>query len=143
VILVATDGSKQADAALRLGLEVAGPDEPVLCLTVWRELRGDFGLPYLELLEPSASEIEREWAQQVASEAAATAAASGRPAEAVVRRGNPAEEICELARERGARVVVLGSHGWGPIEGTLLGSALRGVLRRAPCPVLVAPPDSH
>jgi nucleotide-binding universal stress UspA family protein len=143
MILVATDGSPSADAAGRLATDLAvARGEELLFVTVWHELTGDFGLPYVELLAPDARDIERDWAVQVAEEAAARAQAAGARASTLVRRGKAAEEICAVARERGASMIVLGSHGWGPLAGRLLGSALSGVLRDAPCAVLVSPQPS-
>jgi nucleotide-binding universal stress UspA family protein len=141
VIVVATDGSASADAAARLAIELArAQDEELLFVTVWQELKGDFGLPYLEILAPDVRDIEREWATRVADEAAAHARETGASASAAIRHGNAAEQICALITEESASMIVLGSHGWGTFTGTLLGSTLSGVLQKAPCPVLVSPP---
>jgi nucleotide-binding universal stress UspA family protein len=142
VIVVATDGSPSAGAAARVAAELARANgEELLFVTVWRELRGDFGLPYLNLLAPDVRDIEREWAEKVTADAAKLAQAHGVRARSLVRHGDAAEEICAVAREEEASLIVLGSHGWGPVAGTLVGSALRGVLSSAPCPVLVSPPQ--
>lgn len=56
----------------------------------------------------------------------------------VVRRlGAAVPEI--LARARDADFIVLGSHGHGAMYDLLVGSTAHGVLRRAPCPVVVVP----
>ena len=47
-----------------------------------------------------------------------------------------------VAAERSARMIVLGSHGWGAIKSALYGSTAAGVMRHAPCPVLMVPTDS-
>jgi len=55
-----------------------------------------------------------------------------------VRSGYGAEyEICQLARKRKTNLIVIGSHGAGPIRRTLMGSSAEHVVRHAPCPVLV------
>jgi len=56
----------------------------------------------------------------------------------VQRLGDPVTEI--LARARGASFVVMGSHGHGAMYDLLVGSTAQGVLRKAPCPVLIVPP---
>ena len=54
------------------------------------------------------------------------------------RLGHPVAEI--LARAGAASFVVMGSHGHGAMYDLLVGSTTQGVLRQAPCPVLVVPP---
>jgi nucleotide-binding universal stress UspA family protein len=58
----------------------------------------------------------------------------------VVRRGRPADEIVAYAKEKEIDIVCLGASGAGFRLGTLLGSTVDRVLRRAPCPVFVARP---
>lgn len=50
--------------------------------------------------------------------------------------GNPVEEIVRAAREVGADLVVMGTHGRGGLSRLLMGSTADGVMRTAPCPVL-------
>lgn len=54
-------------------------------------------------------------------------------------RGSTVETILAEARETRADLIVMGSHGRGPIGRALLGSVSEGVLRGAACPVLVVP----
>ena len=54
-------------------------------------------------------------------------------------RGKPAEAIADLARELGADLVVVGTHGRRGVERLLGGSVAIGVLRRATMPVAVVP----
>ena len=49
--------------------------------------------------------------------------------------------ITQLAAETQASFIVLGTHGRHGIARWLLGSVAEGVLRHAPCPVLVVPPE--
>jgi nucleotide-binding universal stress UspA family protein len=51
--------------------------------------------------------------------------------------GGPATEIVKAAKEWPADLIVIGSHGRGGMQRALLGSVAEGVMRRAPCPVLV------
>ncbi len=51
--------------------------------------------------------------------------------------GDPGDVICTLAAEIGAAVVVVGSHGHGWLQRVLVGSTSAHVLHNAPCPVLV------
>ena len=57
--------------------------------------------------------------------------------EILVERGNPVEQILETADNRDCDLIVMGSHGHGVIEGALIGSTARRVVRRSKKPVLV------
>lgn len=63
------------------------------------------------------------------------AAAVGVP-DAVLREGDPAPEILAEARERGATMIVMGTHGRRGIAHALLGSVAEQIIRRSPVPVL-------
>ena len=57
--------------------------------------------------------------------------------------GEPAAEILEVARERGADLIVMGTHGRTGLEHALMGSIAERVVRRAHCPVLTERPQSR
>lgn len=54
-----------------------------------------------------------------------------------VQIGTPLTEIVNAAKDWPADLIVIGSHGRGGIARALLGSVAEGVMRHAPCPVLV------
>jgi universal stress protein A len=56
--------------------------------------------------------------------------------EAEVATGPPADTIVRIARERGADLIVMGTHGHTGLRHMLLGSVAEHVVRLAPCPVL-------
>ena len=60
----------------------------------------------------------------------------GVPASDAVLEGYPAEEIVALAEQRGAELIVMGTHGWIGMRKMLLGSVAERVIATAPCPVL-------
>jgi nucleotide-binding universal stress UspA family protein len=72
------------------------------------------------------------------------------PVEYLLREGDPAAEIVGLAAEKPCQMIVMGTHGRGPLGRLLLGSVAEAVMRRAACPVLtvktpvpgVAPPPT-
>jgi nucleotide-binding universal stress UspA family protein len=53
--------------------------------------------------------------------------------------GRPAEALVQVAREVGADLIVVGSHGYGPVS-SLLGSVSHELLRISDRPVTVLPP---
>ena len=64
----------------------------------------------------------------------------GLDVEELIVHGEAASEIVRVAKERGADLIVISSHGrtgWGRI---LFGSTAESVVRHAPCPVLVVKP---
>lgn len=64
------------------------------------------------------------------------------PVAGSVHAGFPAHQIVAVAREWGADLVVLGTHGRRGLPRFFLGSVAETVLRRAPCSALVIPPAS-
>jgi len=54
-----------------------------------------------------------------------------------VEAGPPATTIARAAKEWPADLIVIGSHGRSGMRRALLGSVAEGVMRNAPCPVLV------
>ncbi len=64
-------------------------------------------------------------------------AARGIRVELVYRGGPPGEVVSEIAAERGAELIVIGTHGHTGLQRFLLGSVATAVLRHAPCDVLV------
>jgi nucleotide-binding universal stress UspA family protein len=144
-VLVAVDGSDLSLNAARAGLALLAPDTPVTVVTV------------VETSDPtlvtgtgmaggvmSADELDALEAARISeSEAAVTAAltALGRGAETIVVHGDAGPALCDLARDRNASAVVMGSRGRGGIKRALLGSVSDYVVRNAHCPVIITRPD--
>lgn len=59
------------------------------------------------------------------------------PEQCHIFSGRPFEEICKLAREIDADLIILGSHGYSGLKKVLLGSTAQCVVQHAPCPVLI------
>jgi nucleotide-binding universal stress UspA family protein len=139
VILVATDGSRAASAALDEAISLAAETgDGIAAITVWRALQGDFGLAY-----PSAAmlnellDAERAHADAALGDAAARAEAAGVSIRTRLATGDPAERICTHAEEIDARLIAIGRRGYGTVASLLLGSVSNAVIRHASCPVLV------
>ena len=56
--------------------------------------------------------------------------------ETVLRTGDARDLIIDVARETGADLIVMGTHGRRGVRRALLGSIAESVVRTAPCPVL-------
>jgi universal stress protein A len=87
--------------------------------------------------------LAREWAAEAAEHLAGFATPPEIEAGRVTRTvlsGCAHREIVEFAAARGADLVVMGTHGLGPLRRLLLGSVTERVLRTAPCPVMAIRP---
>lgn len=138
--VIATDGSDLAKRALDAGLDLAkATGDTVVIVTAWQIPVGDFGLPYASIATTDLIDAERKVAETTLSEAADRAKEVGVNVETELREGDAPGSICDVASERNARMIVIGSHGWGALKSALYGSVAGGVLRHAPCPVLMVP----
>jgi len=57
--------------------------------------------------------------------------------------GDPHVEVLKYARQHEIDMIVLGTHGRGPVAHLLLGSVAEKIVRSAPCPVLTVRPEGH
>jgi nucleotide-binding universal stress UspA family protein len=83
----------------------------------------------------------RERRQSAAQELVQRGRREGVPVTFLVWEGDPGDSILEAARAEDADMIVLGSHGRGPIGRLLLGSVSQYVVRHARMPVVVVPRD--
>lgn len=61
----------------------------------------------------------------------------------MIHAGTPFYEIIQLARTEDCELIIMGTHGHGPLQHVLMGSVAEKVVRKAKCPVLVVRPDQH
>ena len=60
-----------------------------------------------------------------------------------IRVGHAFVEILQYATDNAIDMIVMGTHGRGPIQHLLLGSVAEKVVRKAPCPVLTVRQPGH
>jgi nucleotide-binding universal stress UspA family protein len=134
-ILVAHDGSKISDKALKKAVEIAvGLGSSVTVLTV---------IPELYLTE--LSDIDRQRITSALTEEARLSmekvrvSLAAKPVETktIIRQGPPAEKILETAQKMKVDLLVVGSHGRHGARKFLLGSVSAKVVDHSNCPVLV------
>jgi nucleotide-binding universal stress UspA family protein len=134
-VLLTTDLSRHAAYAHSRGGALARS----LCAAGAAEVRSLYVQPPRLPDEPvSRAEVDAEAERElIAFLRAEVPAASAVPR---VRDGDPASEIVAEARDWGADLVVLGTHGRRGARRLFLGSVAETVLRHAPCATLVIPP---
>jgi nucleotide-binding universal stress UspA family protein len=139
-ILFATDGSPSAAEAQKEAFELAQRlDAPLLVVSVAHPAVppiGYAGYGYSDVVA-ELTKAERHRVERLLGTIAATACADQVPCSTVVADGFPVEQICRIAREHDAQLIVVGSHGWGAARRLFSGSVSTGLVHSAPCPVLV------
>ena len=142
-ILFATDGSPSALDAQHEAFEFAKlSGAPLLVVSVAHVALPAVGYAaygYSELLS-ELTVAEHHRLEELLTDMNEAAKKEGIACETIaVHDGAIVEEICRIAVERGAQLVVVGSHGWGAARRLLSGSVSTGLVHSAPCPVLVVP----
>jgi nucleotide-binding universal stress UspA family protein len=138
-IIFATDFSKASSEGGRVAARLARRfDEPVIVAHVV-ELQAIFS-PEVMAADPEL--MERTQAHALAPLRVITDRLrdEGVSATGKVIQGRPDDAIAELARQTGARMVVVGSHGRSALGRLFVGSVAERLVRSGPCPVLVVPP---
>jgi nucleotide-binding universal stress UspA family protein len=136
-IVIAYDGSEGSREALAAGVETARATGAVATLVYVRHAP----LPIVgDPFYARALSRELHRGRDVLAEARAFAADAGVAAESELLEGRPAEQILDLARLRGADLVVVGSRGRGAVAEALLGSVSQTIVHEADRPVLVVKP---
>jgi nucleotide-binding universal stress UspA family protein len=63
-------------------------------------------------------------------------------AKALLIEGSTTEKLLEESRRLAVDAIVVGSHGHGALYRAVVGSVTEGIIRAAPCPVLVVPVEA-
>lgn len=119
-LLVATDGSPHASAAVKEAIEIAR-----ICGS------------HLFIVSAIDDESKRRDAAGFTDAALAQAKAEGVSAESIISTGKAWEVITETAGGRAVSLIVMGAYGASGIKKFLLGSATEKVINTAGCAVLV------
>jgi nucleotide-binding universal stress UspA family protein len=140
-ILLATDGSQEAETAAATAINVAKSTNSELhILTVGP------GSPSYDIRIPEVAEDLRRQAQEILDEQVKKIEQTGGEVAQVHLRlaehhpgfeHHPSDDVVRVAEEIGAGLIVLGSRGLGGMRRALMGSVSDSVVRHAHCPVLV------
>ena len=131
-ILVALDGSADADSALGQAIALAADQHARLTLVTVVPPQPAFAAmapPVPESADEAFAALLRDAVERVPQDVSVTTQ---------VRHGAPATEIVAAAQEAQADLIVIGSRGHGRVADALLGSVSRAVVHGSHVPVLVA-----
>ena len=144
-VLVPTDFSDASESALRYGkamalafgasLHVVHVMEDLLAHAWAAEV-------YVASMPQLRDEIEKESRQRLGTLLTDGERTELR-AETALLAGNPFLEIVRYAKAHNINLIVMGTHGRGPIAHMLLGSVAEKVVRKSPCPVLTVREAQH
>ena len=136
-ILVPTDASDYSRRALKAAVELAKSIQAeVLLLNVSYTPQAYWGYTVSYGITVTQEQLDQNG--ELALEATLMGIDS---AQVVINKrveaGHPVTVILEEIKKEAIDLVVMGSHGYGVIAGSVLGSVSQRVLQRASCPVLI------
>ena len=144
-VLVPTDFSDASESALRYGKAMAEAFGASLHVVhVMEDLLAHAWAAevYVSSMPQLRDEIEKESRQRLETLLGEGDRKKFR-AEVALLAGNPFLEIIRYAKAHDVDLIVMGTHGRGPIAHMLLGSVAEKVVRKSPCPVLTVREAQH
>ena len=145
-ILIATDGSEYSRAAIEKCCEIAVKAEntAIKIVAVYHDYTppGTFSLSvqyrkYAEEFRHALHKLAEEHAEEALTIIQALLPTADTDLTTHVAVGAADKIIIETAQEWNADLIVVGSHGYGFWERTMIGSVSDSVIHHAPCSVLV------
>jgi nucleotide-binding universal stress UspA family protein len=140
-ILLATDGSREAELARATAIDLANTTNSELHVVTVAP-----GYPSYDVRNPAVVEGLRERAEDILNEQSAKIEQEGgKVAEKHLRIAERyrAQQIVKVAEDIAAGLIVMGCRGLGGVRRALMGSVSDSVVRHAHCPVLVVRPKKE
>ena len=134
-MVVGYDGSDSAKAALEQAIGLAKELGGNVVIVFGYAARG-----YEGGAMTAQRDAIKEHAEKVTAEATDTARAAGVDSEVVLVPEKGAEALSDLAAQRQARMIVVGTHGESTLRGVILGSTTHRLVHIAETPVLIVRP---
>lgn len=141
-ILLATDGSKQSDAAIDFLRSFSFKQSDEIKIISVVDMAVPMAIDIYGGYLPDTTELEktaREHAAKILSETCEKleGICKNMTVTSEVLFGSPESRIVETAEESGTDLIIVGSHGYSRWERLLLGSVSQSVVHHAPCSVMV------
>jgi nucleotide-binding universal stress UspA family protein len=142
-VVLAVDSSTHAAQAARLAARLPLPADAIIQVVQvvythqpYAVVAPEFQVEYDAAMN-EAEKQEKAAAETLTRSIADRLIASGKRAEPLVLRGDPADEILKLVQRNETDLVIVGARGVSLIEGLLVGSVADRLLKCAPCSVLL------
>ena len=136
-IVVPTDFSDLSVKALSWAMDMAERyDAEIRCLYVVEEPQIYSSLEMGSVAIPTSGELTQSAKERMEKFVAENLANAPHGCSSKVVVGHAATEIVNYAKESGAGMIIMCTHGYTGVKHVLLGSTTEDVLRHAECPVL-------
>ncbi|HSK99228.1 MAG TPA: universal stress protein [Rubrobacteraceae bacterium] len=143
-ILLATDGSKEADLAASTATDLAQKTDSELHVIFVVPTRTPFEYDAMGFtIEDPHEEVKEEGRRKLDGYVRRIEEAGGSVGGAHLKMGKPDDQIVHLAEELDAGLIVMGSRGLGGVRRALMGSVSDSVVRHAHCPVTIVRPEQR
>ena len=138
-ILLATDGSREANLAARTAVELADKtgSELHVAFVLRTQDVPDYSTMGFDTEKAHEEEIKQMGQRLLDEQVRRVEEAGGTVAGAHFRMARPDQGILTIGEDVGTGLIVLGSRGLGGVKRALMGSVSDSVVRHAHCPVLV------
>jgi nucleotide-binding universal stress UspA family protein len=138
-ILLATDGSEEANLATRTAVDLADKTGSELHVAFILRTQDaiEYGTVGFYTDNTHEEEIKQMGQRLLDEQVRRVEEAGGTVAGAHFRRARPDQGILAVGEDIGTGLIVLGSRGFGGVKRALMGSVSDSVVRHAHCPVFV------
>jgi nucleotide-binding universal stress UspA family protein len=149
-VLVPLDGSEHSSRALETAIQIAKKfDAKITLIHVYSVAATPVIMPEPATLTPSGVpimtpaevtklvEAAREVGREILTAGKQKVESESIEVETVLEEGNTVHEIVKFAKEAKSDLIIMGVRGIGRLRELLVGSVSEGVIKQAPCPVLV------
>jgi nucleotide-binding universal stress UspA family protein len=142
-ILIPVDFSETSQLALKHGAFIAQltkGDVHLLHVVNSQYMAQNLFIPMVNFAEPN--QVESKAGDRLTQLAEELKNEYNIKVESIVKSGNPSAEIINVAKEIEASLIVMGTHGYSPMEELVIGSVALKVLTKSPCPTMAMSGDA-
>lgn len=98
---------------------------------------------FLPIVTLDMGEIETKASEKLAQLASDVSKEYGVNAQIIIKTGSPSTEVTNVAKEIKAGLIVMGTHGYSPVEELVIGSVALKVITKSSCPTMAMNSDAE